>query len=284
MLAALAEAAQRTGSVIVEHGNRSLAIATGLDQRTVGKILKRLANTESPLIDLVLPASGVKANAYQLVIPEHLAAAAQSKPWKKGKAHGIRAAFRELGLPAAFMFAALEQAPDALNGRDLAKDARLGVTSAYEALAVLHSWGLVERTPQGWKLGTQSLGALAESFGIVDQINNHESPPSRRRLPLVRRAQPVTAGVGVPHFGDMIISANDDPGLQEPAPGSVRPCWLAVCQACPSRAQEQLVSAVRCFGQARQGASSPGPDDRRPRQQIGNTSLDLSSRVWRHGS
>ena len=101
--------------------------------------------------------------------------------------------------------------------------------------------------------------------------NNHESPPNRRRLPLVRRARPVTAGVGVPHFGDMIISANDDPGLQEPVPGSVRPCWLAVCQACPSRAQEQLASAVRCFGQAHQGASSPGPDDRRPRQQIGNT-------------
>ena len=170
VLAALAEAAQRTGSLIVEHGNRSLAIATGLDQRTVGKILKQLADADSPLIDLVLPASGVKANAYQLIIPEHLNSAAQSKPWKKGKTHGIRAAFRELGLPAAFMFAALEQTTEALNGRELAKDARLGVTSAYEALAVLHSWGLVERTPQGWKLGTQSLDALAESFGIVDQI------------------------------------------------------------------------------------------------------------------
>lgn len=170
VLAAVAEAAQRTGSLIVEHGNRSLAIATGLDQRTVGKILKWLASEDEPLIDLVLPASGVKANAYQLIIPEHLATAAQSKPWKKGKAHGIRAAFRELGLPAAFMFAALEQATEALNGRDLAKDARLGVTSAYEALSVLHSWGLVERTPQGWKLGTQSLDQLAEAFGIVDQI------------------------------------------------------------------------------------------------------------------
>jgi hypothetical protein len=34
---------------------------------------------------------------------------------------------------------------------------------------------------------------------------------------------------------------------------------------------EQLVSAVRCFGQVRQGASRPGPDDRRSWQQIGNT-------------
>ena len=170
VLASLAEAAQRTGSLIVEHGNRSLAIATGLDQRTVGKILKRLSSEDEPLIDLVLPASGVKANAYRLIIPESLASAAQSKPWKKGKAHGVRAAFRELGLPSAFMYAALEQASDALNGRDLAKDARLGVTTAYEALAVLQSWGLVERSPEGWKLGNQNLDHLAESFGIVDQI------------------------------------------------------------------------------------------------------------------
>lgn len=170
VLAALAEAAQRTGSLIVEHGNRSLAIATGLDQRTVGKTLKRLAEADEPLIDLVLPAAGVKANAYQLVIPESVATAANSRPWKKGKAHGIRAAFRELGLPAAFMFAALEQATEALNGRDLAKDSRLGVTSAYEALAVLHSWGLAERSPTGWKLGTQNLEQLAEAFGIIDQV------------------------------------------------------------------------------------------------------------------
>ena len=170
VLAALAEAAQRTGSLIVEHGNRSLAIATGLDQRTVGKILKRLADADEPLIDLVLPASGVKANSYQLVVPESVATAAHSRPWKKGKAHGIRAAFRELGLPAAFMYAALEQATEALNGRDLAKDSRLGVTTAYEALAVLQSWGLVERSSDGWKLGAQDLQQLAEAFGVVDLI------------------------------------------------------------------------------------------------------------------
>ncbi|MDQ3157305.1 MAG: MarR family transcriptional regulator [Actinomycetota bacterium] len=170
VLAALAEAAQKTGAVIIEFGNRSLAVATGLDQRTVGKILNRLRENDEPLISLVQEAVGVKANAYELIVPAAVERAAVSKPWKKGKARGVRAAFRELGLPASFMYAALEQASEPLNGRDLAKDARLGVTTAYEALETLHSWGLAERIPGGWALGTAGLDALAEAFGIIDQI------------------------------------------------------------------------------------------------------------------
>ena len=170
VLNALAEAAQKTAALTVEFGNRSLAIATGLDQATVGKCLNRLVEDDDALIDLVQPASGVKANVYQLVIPESVRDAAERRTWKKGKISGVRAAFRELGLPAAFMYAALEQRTGPVSGRDLAIEARLGVTSAYDALATLHAFGLAVRTRDGWALGPGNLDRLAEAFGILDQI------------------------------------------------------------------------------------------------------------------
>jgi hypothetical protein len=82
----------------------------------------------------------------------------------------MRAAFRELGLSAAFVYAALEQRDGVASGRDLAIEARLGVQTTYDALGVLHAFGLAVRSPAGWTIGTASLVRLAEAFGIVDLI------------------------------------------------------------------------------------------------------------------
>lgn len=170
VLTALAEAAQKTASLTIEFGNRSLAIATGLDQATVGKCLNRLVEESDPLLELLIPSSGVKANLYQLVLPQSVAEAAQRRTWKKGNIRGIRGAFRELGLPAAFMYAALEQHSSPAGGRDLATEARLGTTTAYDALATLQAFGLAHRTAEGWSIGAANLDTLAEALGIVDQV------------------------------------------------------------------------------------------------------------------
>lgn len=170
VLYALAEAGQKAGSTVLEFGNRSLAIATGLDQATVGKILNRLVDEDDPLIDLLRPATGVKANVYSLVIPDRLSTAARRRTWKKGKITGVRAAFRELGLAAAFVYAALERRDGPASGRELAIDARLGVQTTYEALATLQAFNLAVRSPAGWMTGTASLDRLAEAFGITELI------------------------------------------------------------------------------------------------------------------
>lgn len=170
VLYALAEAGQKAGSMVLEFGNRSLAIATGLDQATVGKILNRLAQEEHALIDLLKPAAHVKAHVYGLVVPEIVRAEASRRTWKKGKISGIRAAFRELGLPAAFAYAALEQHDGAVSGRELAVTARLGVQTTYDALATLHAFGLARRTAAGWTIGLTNLDRLAEALGIVELI------------------------------------------------------------------------------------------------------------------
>lgn len=170
VLYALAEAGQKTGSTVLEFGNRSLAIATGLDQRTVGKVLNRLVDEDEPLIDLLRPATGVKANVYSLVIPDRLSTSARRRTWKKGKITGVRAAFRELGLAAAFVYAALEHRDGPASGRELAVDARLGVQTTYDALATLQAFNLAVRSPTGWTVGSANLDRLAEAFGITELI------------------------------------------------------------------------------------------------------------------
>lgn len=172
VLYALGEAAALTGSLAVEHGNRSLAIATGLNQSSVGRALKALreAPRDRLLIDLVRPAEGVRAATYTLVVPDLLRPAAERKPWRRGRIHAVRPAFRELGLVAAFVYAALEQTDVAVGGRDLAALAGFGHTATYDALLVLASWGLVEKRDGGWVLGQADLKQLAEQFGVDEQV------------------------------------------------------------------------------------------------------------------
>ncbi len=172
VLHALGEAAALTGSVVVEHGNRSLAVATGLDHTTVGRVLHKLLDEpkDRALIDLIRPARGVRAHIYQLSVPPLLRGACETRPWRRGKIHALRPAFRELGRPAAFVYAALEQLDDPAGGRDLAALARVGVTATYDALALLSAWGLATRTHHGWVLGTASLAHLAEAWGITDAV------------------------------------------------------------------------------------------------------------------
>lgn len=172
VLYALAEAAHKAGSEVIEFGNRALAIATGLNQATVGKVLRRLLEEEDPLIDLVTPASGVRAHGYVLTIPDNRLEVAEERPWRKGKITAVPAAFRELGLPATFAYAALKQADSPVSGHELAHDARLGVQTTYDALQVLVAFGLAKRTPAGYVLGPANLQLLAERFGVLEQIRD----------------------------------------------------------------------------------------------------------------
>jgi hypothetical protein len=184
VLYALAEAAILSGSVVLEFGNRSLAIATGLDQSTVGRILRDLVDAPSDraLIDLIRTATGTRANTYTLIVPPLLRAAAEAKPWRRGRVHAIRPAFRELGLTAAFVYAALEQVNGPLPGRDIAREARIGVTATYEALATLSAWGLAERTSAGWTVGPASPVRVAEHVDAVQAMREQIARYRAERL------------------------------------------------------------------------------------------------------
>lgn len=184
VLYALAEAAAKSQSVSVDHGHRALAIATGLHRSTVTRVLAQLAAEpgDRALIEIVQTGHGIYAHTYELRIPALLQPACAAKPWRAGRIYAIRPAFRELGLAAAFVYAALEQhhhrSPgvgfDVRGEAGLAKAAGLGVTATYDALQALAAHGLADVDPTGpggpWRLGTASLGQLAEAWGIAEAV------------------------------------------------------------------------------------------------------------------
>ncbi len=172
LLVALAQMAILTGRTDFEVGNRGLAVAAATDNGTISRHLKRLLAEPSDraLVDHVQQARGVRAHVIALRIPALLAPACAARPWRRGRIHGIRAPFRELGRAAAFVYDVLEQLDAPAGGRDIAARARLSPAATYEALQVLAAWGLATNTSTGWILGDASLAHLAEAFGVDDAV------------------------------------------------------------------------------------------------------------------
>ena len=117
---------------------------------------------------------------------------AATTAWEPGKLHALRPVFRELGLPAAFVYEAVEHAPGTVSSFDLTTCTGLSRSAVYEALETLAAWHLVEPRDGRWVLvsGT-SLQVLAEQFGCADTVrallNRHrdERASYRRALRIV---------------------------------------------------------------------------------------------------
>lgn len=171
VLRALGEAAHMTGSRFIEFGDRSIAVATGLDHTTVGSHLRALRSEMDPLVTLVEQGRGTKGDLYMLTIPEDVRTAAEDLSWRKGKIRALRPVFRELGLPAAFVYEALEHSPG-LSTAEIVRLTRLSRTAVNEALEVMAAWNMVSRGKErGWSVvPSTSLKDLAEHFGVMEAV------------------------------------------------------------------------------------------------------------------
>lgn len=171
VLRSLGEAAHMTSSRFIEFGVRSIAVATGLDHTTVALHLKALRSEKDPLVTLVEEARGTKGDLYILTVPEELKTAAEDASWQKGKIHALRPIFRELGLPAAFVYEALEHSP-AMPISEIVRTTRLSRSAVNEALEILAGWNLVARNAgRFWSVvPTTSLKQLAEQFGVLEAV------------------------------------------------------------------------------------------------------------------
>lgn len=171
VLRALGEAAHMTASRFIEFGVRSIAVATGLDHTTVGLHLRELRSEKDPLVTLIEEARGTKGDLYMLTIPEELKIAAEDATWQKGKIHALRPVFRELGLPAAFVYEALEHSPG-LSTTEIVSVTRLSRSAVHEALEVLAGWNLITRDgARSWfTVAATSLRQLAEHFGVLEAV------------------------------------------------------------------------------------------------------------------
>jgi DNA-binding transcriptional ArsR family regulator len=172
VLRALGEAAHMTASRFIEFGDRSIAVATGLDHTTVGSHLRALRAESDPLVTLVEQGRGTKGDLYMLTIPEEIKAASEDLSWQKGKIHALRPVFRELGLPAAFVYEALEQSPTPLPTAEIVRVTKLSRTAVTEALEVLAAWKMIARSAaRDWAVvPSTSLTELAEHFGVLEAV------------------------------------------------------------------------------------------------------------------
>jgi len=171
VLRAVGEAAHMTASRFIEFGDRSIAVATGLDHTTVGSHLRALRSEKDPLVTLVEQGRGTKGDLYMLTVPEEVKTPAEDLSWRKGKIHALRPVFRELGLPAAFVYEALEHSPG-LSTSEIVKLTRLSRTAVTEALEVMAAWNMIARnTARAWSVvASTSLKDLAEHFGVMEAV------------------------------------------------------------------------------------------------------------------
>lgn len=174
VLRALGAAAHMSGSRFIEFGVRSIAVATGMDHTTVAAHLRALRHEPEPLIIQVVQAKGTHADQYMLALPPDLESAAEAMSWRAGKLHALRPAFRELGLPAAFVYEAVEHSPAPLSITQLVEATALSRTAVTEALEILAAWRLVSRggpDGRGWSIDAAgSLTWLAEYFGVMESV------------------------------------------------------------------------------------------------------------------
>ncbi|MFI0487478.1 helix-turn-helix domain-containing protein [Actinomadura sp. 9N215] len=166
ILRAIGAAAQMSGSTTIEFGTRQLAYAAAVDHTTVCRALQILREGPYALIDLVQDAKGIRADLYELVIPDVIAADATRRTWRPGRIEAIHPAFRVLGRPAAFLYEALSTSPASV--RELAAAALLPRSTAYTAIAVLAEHGLAEQTADGWRRGPTDLDTVADRTGADD--------------------------------------------------------------------------------------------------------------------
>ncbi|MEV0287894.1 hypothetical protein AB0H36_27590 [Kribbella sp. NPDC050820] len=171
LLRSLAEAAQKTGSIEVEFGVRSLSVAAGKrTHQAVAKNLVALRNQPDPFIELVEEHQGTVADRYRLRLPDRYDHH-RWRTWRRSTIHGIRAPFRELGAIAALTYEALETASEPLTGRGIADLLGRSPSAVSSALASLAAWDLAEYADRRWRLSPRAdLNLVAEALGVLDEI------------------------------------------------------------------------------------------------------------------
>lgn len=176
VLRAVGEAAMKAGSRFVQFGVRNLSLAAGAEHSTVAGALRELRavgeDGEEGLLRLVDKGRGLSADLYELRIPPRVAEAALGRPAKSGEIHGMRAAFRELGRPAAFVYEAVEQATEPATVADLIRATGLSRAGVYEAIQVLCGFDLAVFVDGRCSLTGADLNLLAEALGCADEVRH----------------------------------------------------------------------------------------------------------------
>ncbi|WP_285783166.1 hypothetical protein [Microbispora sp. NBRC 16548] len=168
VLRALGAAAQLTGSTTVEFGVRSLSLMSGLHWTTVADLLVVLRDEDDPLLDMVMDHHGVKADVYQLRVPEAYRAEAVWRRWRAGTIDAIHPAFWGLSSPSALLYEALNSEETPVS--DLVRLSWLGDTTVRRSLEELAAYGLAAKGERGWRRGAATLEQAAREVGSDERM------------------------------------------------------------------------------------------------------------------
>lgn len=160
----LAAAAHKTGSRYVEFGVRSHSLSLPCDPSQVARALAELRTQDDPWIVLERDGRGTRGDLYSLRIPDRYSDRAQALLLDGGKIHGLRPAFRVLGIEAADVFEAIERG--AHRFVDVAATTGLARSTVYEHAGILEAWGLLTRHDDGtWTAHPERLARVAGLLG-----------------------------------------------------------------------------------------------------------------------
>lgn len=169
VLGAMLKAAQLRHSMVIGFGVRELALLACLDYSTVAGTLRELREETDPFIDLVQEHHGDQPDIYQLIVPQGYAEAAAWRSLRPGRLGGVHPVFRELGGPAAFVYAELTDVPT--RAGDLPGLAVLSSSAVNDALHDLADHGMALRVIGGWVRGPADPDTVAEHLGVPDLVN-----------------------------------------------------------------------------------------------------------------
>ena len=165
VLRALAQAAEQTGSTVVERGVRGLALATHLDPATVSRVLARLRAEQDPVIERDRVGRGTRPDAYRLLVPASAARSVERTPWRAGQTRALHPVARGLGRIAGWVWEELRGSRQGLSVRDLVDRVPYSRQAVHDALRTLASYDLAQHWPGGWGCGAAHPNAVATLIG-----------------------------------------------------------------------------------------------------------------------
>lgn len=170
-LRVLGMAAHQTGNRFVAHGVRSVAVDMGVEFSSAAAVLRRLSDDPDGWIDRVQEGHGRSADTYELRIPSDIDPSVRRLRWAKGRTHGLRPAFRELGRTEALVFEAIENAR-AQSTEQVVAVTGLSAEACRVALATLRAYSLISDTPEGPVAHPDRLLVVAAQVGALEAFRD----------------------------------------------------------------------------------------------------------------
>lgn len=183
LLRAVIGFARSKGSLRIDVGCRSFAIAMGKHHGTIARLLPRLESLTEGLVSLIEKGRGKGADVYLLTMPEQWQSIADSFSWRKGKIYGIRPVFRALGDVAALVYEAIERSKTSPNTADIVRATGIGRTAVDHALMEMAELAMIERHRGAWLvIRTTNLTLIAEWLGVQDEYEEHKRRVRAERM------------------------------------------------------------------------------------------------------